>query len=167
MKSFTESLKTVDDIVARQLSKLPELNKRLAAKFAVVRAKEQEMYDQCMAIIAREGGTQVTFKDAGRTCVVEPLSGNRIKIVYDTVFNGATNRRELLLYKERDELVPATTDLHTLAAEYEMFKRYSADIETAGRVVDTYVSYQNGLANSWTDLADEIESDGKDDNGYW
>ena len=172
MKSFTESLKTVDDIVSKQLARLPELNKKLAEKFAAVRTKELEMYDQCMAIIAREGGSQVVFKDAGRTCVVEPLSGNRIKIVYDTVFNGSLNRHELLLYKERsdDELVPQTTDLHALSAVCEMFKRYSADVEIASRVIDTYVSYQNGLANKWTELADKIVGNDDDDDpekSYW
>lgn len=168
MNSFDEAMKQVDDIYAGQLKRLPELNTKLNEKFAKAHEQETKIYDILQAIIAREGGGQVNFRDGGRTCSIEILEDNRIKISYSSDFKTATTLKDAFISKDTTtEGDDPITDFQTLAKEYESLERYGAVLDLAGKVIDTYVSYQNGLSNYRTTLIDKITGEKDDEESYW
>ena len=167
MNTFDESIKLVDNIYAEQLKKLPELTVKLNEKFASVRKQEHAVYDILQAIIAREGGDKVSFKDGGRTCFITPLEEDRIKIEYQCDFNSTTKLKDAIITKEEPTVSDdPIEDFDKLSREFTDLERYAAVVDLAQKVIDAYVSYQNSLSNYRTTLVEKIMGE-KDEESYW
>ena len=168
MNKFDEAIKKVDSIYADQLKRLPELVEKLKDRFAYFRKKELEVYSILEAIIAREGGDKVTFKDAGRLCCITPLADNKIKVECKCDFNSVSQLNYANISKEE---VPASDapiiNFVRLGRKFEDLEVYAAGIILAQKVIDVYISYQNAQSNYRSELIAKINQDDDEEESYW
>ena len=170
--SFADQLTALDAQFADQRTKLEELNKKLNEKFAVVRAEERRLYDELMAIVAREGGGVVNYADGGVYCQIDPSVKDGVRIDYRAEYgSGSPSRNDGIITKAEETAEDdPITDFQTLQKGYQELMSYAALVSAAQKVVDTYIGYQQRLVNENNKLIKDLtrtEDDDDDDNGYW
>jgi len=165
MNKFTEEMATVDAVMRKQDDRLNELTSKLAERVAALDKVEKSVFDDLQAIIAREGGGQVSFRDGGRTCTVEPLEDGSIKATYRSDFT-SDPLHEAFLHSSNTEETEAIENFDALRRAHIHYENRAAGIALAQKLIETYVSWQRAIANDRSRLIDAIV--GKDDEeSYW
>lgn len=170
--SFTDQLTALDQHFADQRTKLEELTKKLNEKFGAVRVQEHRLYDELMAIVAREGGGVVSYADGGVYCQIDPSVKDGVKIDYRTEYGsgGQTQKDGIITKAEATAEDDPITDFQALQKGYQELISYAALVSAAQKVVDTYIGFQTRLVNENNKLIKDLthtDDDDDDDNGYW
>ena len=167
-EEFDKSISSIDNFRTEFDKQIGDLKNKLEERVKSLIDASNEIYDQLSAIIAREGGDNVSFKDGGRSCDIDVGVGeanDKYIVSYMNTYENSGQKFTTQIGKFPDVTVPDYTDFQSLEGHFKKAKELEGQLILADKVIQAYLSYQIGLNNDRSKLSSLIEND--DDEGYW
>jgi len=185
---FKEALDNIKKLDEQYTNRIPELGKIVVEKLTSCLEKERDCYTQLCEIFEMEGGTAISelhFADGGRYVKIteklgddpggETMSRNGFDLKYKNIHSPDGSAERQCLIRKIGEHPTFNVDIFggaidtTLKLEnaYELLTQTAISIDLADKVIETYISWRNGIENNRSKMIKSLMPPEDDGDSYW